>query len=1032
MSAILNLRDVSDTQLWKRLSTSFAATQHHDAASQLAANLPDICAEASARMKAFPALHPEYTLHDETHLLRVPEIMALVLDQTIAELNPAEIGLLILAAYSHDQGMVLDDGDMEKMDADPDFGVFRGTWEADHPNLRDIRRQIGTQPPPEEETRYRAADAELRLALISDYLRGTHGTRSRDFVQTTYGSDPRWRLTGASVAPLVARLCESHSLPTESITPSNGFHYDEQVGMFTVNMAYLALVLRLADILDLDRERTPDALYRTIHFTNTVSVQEWAKHRQVEGWTIGPDMVRFTMDCDHPVYQRVALQFMDLIDDELSRAHQAANAFPAPFSQYRLHLPTRVNRDRIRPRDDAYIYHDLEFSLSRDEVVAVLMGVDLYSDPGLCVRELLQNSLDALRHRKAIHMRDDATEWTEGRVSMEHGLDEHGREFVRCVDNGVGMDEDIITRFLTSAGRSYYRSPEFERERVTLRQAGVDFDPCARFGIGFMSCFMLGDEIEVRTRRDYGPKVGYGSPLIVEISGLGGLVVIRRGADEQPIGTSVTLVQRDRQPFHTEFSDRIKLLDRADGYALACEFPVEARCTVPDIEGHVQVPPVVAVRHTEMEDAGLTDIVSFEQAFSELAPELQGQYRESFLRDGSGHPATENAEARWAPDEKGRYQLYKTEKQIALGLGSLGSAVCVDGILIGGHPGRQRESGLGWRSTPIGDRDSGVFVLNARGSLKPPLTPARTAPDRVFRHEPGGWRRLRRLVGLARGRIWERVAEEVANDSTGEMFWRLALAYGAQPEFMRTAHIWSFLKFPLRTTTGEQIFLPASSLGPLRILKEADKNYRITTADGAVLGIHPELAAWARHQRTGSEEDEKPIDLVVQTLVGISRLSLMEDGLVLLVDSPEEGCRAPIERLLTFDIIGVRLIPYEGQMAQMLSTKLPFVNANLRHPISQIALGAEHTDEHTDLETFARSLMNLELEADDLSPEAGRSEGKVHFRRYLGHRYRGIDWSQTHSDCAPPYRLWIDGVGEVQVSAETLDDWADGKPGSIG
>ena len=59
-------------------------------------------------MKSFPSLHPEYTLHDDAHLLRVTQLMGNLIPDTVLRtvLNPVEIALLILSAYFHDQGMV--------------------------------------------------------------------------------------------------------------------------------------------------------------------------------------------------------------------------------------------------------------------------------------------------------------------------------------------------------------------------------------------------------------------------------------------------------------------------------------------------------------------------------------------------------------------------------------------------------------------------------------------------------------------------------------------------------------------------------------------------------------------------------------------------------------------------------------------------------------------------------------------------------------------------------------------------------------
>ncbi|SHG58006.1 Histidine kinase-, DNA gyrase B-, and HSP90-like ATPase [Flavobacterium frigidimaris] len=66
---------------------------------------------------------------------------------------------------------------------------------------------------------------------------------------------------------------------------------------------------------------------------------------------------------------------------------------------------------------------------------------------------------------------------------------------VRITDNGIGMDEYIIRNYLAVAGKSYYRSCDFQKE-------GLKMDPISRFGIGVLSCFMTADYIEIETFKD--------------------------------------------------------------------------------------------------------------------------------------------------------------------------------------------------------------------------------------------------------------------------------------------------------------------------------------------------------------------------------------------------------------------------------------------------------------------------------------------------------------------------------------------------
>ena len=540
MGNVLRVKLVEDTVLWKHLNSEFSATKDSETAQDLARQVKSACETALERIKHFPYYHPEFTLHDERHLLRVTEIMAMVLDEDLKHLNPIEVSLLILSAFYHDQGMVPEAEEWNKIKESPEFLLSQKRWEQEHPNIRDIRRQLEDSRSIEIEKD--DLTAKLRQHLDShrtNFLRITHGERAEQLVNHIFGSGADLSVSRVSLAPLLGRLCASHVWPVSRLTNENGFKVDVSVGRFTVNLRFLALVLRLADILDFDRDRTPESILRTINISSPVSLLEWSKHRSVEGWEISRKRVRFTLACEHPAYQKAAYDFMDAIDTELRESHRIVDDFPRGTpTHYRLSIPRQVERDRIEPKNNNYRYADLEFSLSRDEIVKLLMTEKLYSSNSLFVRELIQNGLDALRHRVATYGKGEP-DWEGGRISLMHFVDADGNMVVRCVDNGIGMDELIVRNFLTNAGRSYYRSPDFAQQRMAFRENGVDFDPCAQFGIGFMSCFMFGDRIEIKTRRDYGPGRGYGDPLQIEINGLGGLLVIRDGLSDQPIGTSV-------------------------------------------------------------------------------------------------------------------------------------------------------------------------------------------------------------------------------------------------------------------------------------------------------------------------------------------------------------------------------------------------------------------------------------------------------------------------------------------------------------
>ena len=292
MGTVLSLKSIEDTRLWQRLETGFSKTKEKTIAADLARIVASACATAVERIKQFPYHHPEFTLHDERHLLRVTELMAIVLDEDIKSLNPIEVALLILSAFYHDQGMVPEADEWKRIQASPQFLLSLERWEQDHSNVRDIRRQF--EDPRFNDREKDALSEKLQQHLDAhrtNFLRVTHGERAEQFVHQLYGSGAELSIAGVSLATLLGRLCASHVWPASRLTDENGFRVDQAVGSSTVNLRFLALILRLADILDFDRDRTPESLLRTINISSPVSLLEWSKHRSVEGWEISKKRV---------------------------------------------------------------------------------------------------------------------------------------------------------------------------------------------------------------------------------------------------------------------------------------------------------------------------------------------------------------------------------------------------------------------------------------------------------------------------------------------------------------------------------------------------------------------------------------------------------------------------------------------------------------------------------------------------------------------------------------------------------------------
>lgn len=132
--------------------------------------------------------------------------------------------------------------------------------------------------------------------------------------------------------------------------------------------------------------------------------------------------------------------------------------------------------------------NDYRFQVNLGGMIEILSD-HLYSSPDVYIRELLQNGVDAITARAAWEKETKGTacDTAQGTLAVEI---EEGRHLVFS-DNGQGLTQDEIHQFLAVIGESSKRNPGDGRIRT---------DYIGRFGIGLLSCFMVSDEIRMRTK----------------------------------------------------------------------------------------------------------------------------------------------------------------------------------------------------------------------------------------------------------------------------------------------------------------------------------------------------------------------------------------------------------------------------------------------------------------------------------------------------------------------------------------------------
>jgi len=453
-------------------------------------------------------LFPEYTPHDTTHHLDHLFSLAdrLLGPSTYERLHPSELVLLAFGLYAHDWGMAVSEAErhcLVSAEMGHDFDLL-----------------------PDEPASARAFLADASRAAVrpdlawSEYVRKTHGLRS--------GARLRRYLhpLGSVFADAVAKIAEGHTLDVRDLRDTERYPLALSIFGETVNLAALTTYVRIVDLLDVGDDRTPYTLWKFVAPTDPISEMEWQKHYALSPISVrsGPRLreVLASGRTDDPSIFAAIGDLRSWIDSEFAASMTYLRMISGAYD---IDLDSRItwNIEAI-----GFVPRMIRFELNRPEMLGLLSNELYQSSPLAFLRELLQNSVDAIDARESLLAQSGlvfAGEIHLKLVSRPSGL------AIEWTDNGIGMDEAKLEGYYANVGSSWYRSHQFSRI------GGLE--PISRFGVGILSCFAVSQKLEVYTRQE--PLLeGDRSALSVEIPALASYFRIRPIAS-LPVGTTIRL-----------------------------------------------------------------------------------------------------------------------------------------------------------------------------------------------------------------------------------------------------------------------------------------------------------------------------------------------------------------------------------------------------------------------------------------------------------------------------------------------------------
>ncbi|MBQ2902274.1 MAG: ATP-binding protein [Agathobacter sp.] len=481
---------------------------------------------------------PEYTVHDITHIDALWDMTDIFLPRDYS-LSPIECFVLGGAFILHDLGMLLA--------AYPEGRKGIQKQEIWKDTVANLCKQRGLPYNFEELDNI---DKDVDKIATEKTLRLLHGQKAKELAIVSWkdsnGKDiyliDDKKLRDA-YGTIIGKIAQSHwfyceELPQEFPTVLGALSIFPET--WTVDPLKLACILRIADAMHIDDRRAPSML-KAVREINRESELHWIFQEKLYKPRTENNRVVYTSKSAFGLSEIDAwwlcYDTLRMIDTELKNVdsllfEQRREGFGV-ISVYGIDSLEQIQKfiavDGWKPVDTCIRVNNVA------KLVNTLGGVQLYGDNNwVPLRELIQNAADAIRARRCIDEEPD----DYGDINLSWG-EEDGKEFVQIEDNGIGMSPNVMVNVLLDFGQSFWSTPQMHNEFPGLEQKS--FKSTGKFGIGFFSVFMWGENVKVISNRY--DKARDNTMVLEFVNGVNSRPILRKANAEEVIRNGGTRIK---------------------------------------------------------------------------------------------------------------------------------------------------------------------------------------------------------------------------------------------------------------------------------------------------------------------------------------------------------------------------------------------------------------------------------------------------------------------------------------------------------
>ena len=482
---------------------------------------------------------PDYTDHGIQHINSVLQTCELLIsDDSWHVFTREDAAILVLAVISHDLGMLISTESFKilvhqnntKTITDSDI-PWNKLWREYRLATRrfngaTLTNIIGSPEPVGLDELNPDNFTERGMKLAGEFLRRHHHRLAQEILVLGLPSEKGFVQLFKDVPnyfkQLAGIIARSHGMSIrkciDSITIFDQNAFREYRHIHTT---FLMTLVRLADYLDLDYSRAPSSIFAAKSLKSPISKREWWAHKALVDFhsnTEDPECLHVVVDSSEILNISTYLTIEEKIEGVQKELDNCWAVIGEVYGRFpplnKLSLKIRRIKSNIHDKNIInqlpFIPHNAFLKSSKTDLLKLLIA-PLYGDnPEIGIRELLQNSVDAVRELKHLiqnnnGMQEEINNITDWDVVVKIEKDEDGCPWIVVSDNGIGMTWETVLHYYLTAGASFRKSDVW-KQKFTTDTGDSQVLRSGRFGIGVLAAFLLGDIVQVSTRYVYEPK----------------------------------------------------------------------------------------------------------------------------------------------------------------------------------------------------------------------------------------------------------------------------------------------------------------------------------------------------------------------------------------------------------------------------------------------------------------------------------------------------------------------------------------------